>query len=180
MCSSEITIRNVELADIENLRNIGRQTFIEAFSDDNTQSNLESYLSESFNINRLGLEIKESNSEFYFAEIDKFILGYLKLNKGNAQTEEISAKAIEIERIYVLRDYYGKQVGQLLYNQALNIAQSSLADFLWLGVWENNPRAIRFYEKNGFVKFGQHSFMLGEEEQIDILMKLKIAPSDCF
>lgn len=83
-------------------------------------------------------------------------------------------KALEIERIYVLSEYHGKRIGQLLYEKAMQIAKQSNADYIWLGVWEENPRAISFYKKNGFVEFDKHIFKLGDDEQTDIMMKLQL------
>jgi diamine N-acetyltransferase len=67
--------------------------------------------------------------------------------------------------------YHGKKVGQLLYNKALEIAKRQKKSLIWLGVWEENPKAIRFYEKNGFVAFDKHIFKFGEDEQTDVMMK---------
>jgi ribosomal protein S18 acetylase RimI-like enzyme len=83
-------------------------------------------------------------------------------------------RAMEIERIYVLKDFHGKNVGQLLYQKAIDIALVKKADYVWLGVWEENPRAINFYKKNGFVEFDKHIFVLGDDEQTDIMMRLKL------
>jgi ribosomal protein S18 acetylase RimI-like enzyme len=80
--------------------------------------------------------------------------------------------ALEIERIYVLKDFHGKSVGQVLYNKAIDIAKEKKTKYVWLGVWEENPRAISFYKKNGFVEFDKHIFILGDDEQTDIMMKL--------
>lgn len=81
---------------------------------------------------------------------------------------------MEIERIYVLKEFHGKKVGQILYEKAIELAKGIDADFIWLGVWEENPRAIRFYEKNGFSAFDKHIFQLGNDEQTDIMMKLEL------
>jgi ribosomal protein S18 acetylase RimI-like enzyme len=78
---------------------------------------------------------------------------------------------LEIERLYVLKEYHGKQVGALLYEQALAISKERKAPYIWLGVWEENPRAIRFYQKQGLVEFGEHIFQLADDEQRDVLMK---------
>ncbi|MBP7822091.1 MAG: GNAT family N-acetyltransferase, partial [Saprospiraceae bacterium] len=102
------------------------------------------------------------------------VIGYLKLNFGSSQTELQDEKALEIERIYVSKEYHGKSVGQLLYDMAIQIAKQKNADYVWLGVWEENPRAINFYKKNGFVAFDKHIFKLGDDEQTDIMMKLKL------
>lgn len=66
------------------------------------------------------------------------------------------------------------KVGQALFDTALIIAQNIKADYLWLGVWEQNPRALRFYKKNGFIEFDKHIFRLGNEVQTDIMLKLEL------
>lgn len=68
-------------------------------------------------------------------------------------------------------------MGQILYDTALQTAIGSTIDYVWLGVWEKNIRAINFYKKNGFVAFGKHIFKLGDDEQTDIMMKLNLMPS---
>ncbi len=81
-------------------------------------------------------ELNDKNAEFYFAELDSKIIGYLKLNFGPSQTELKDDKALEIERIYVLKEFHGNKVGQLLYEKAIQIARQTNADYVWLGVWE--------------------------------------------
>lgn len=132
------------------------------------------YLNEAFSLEKLKTELNDPNSEFYFALLDNQVIGYLKLNSGNSQTELKDEKAVEIERIYVLKEYHGKNVGQLLYEKALQIAKAANAEFIWLGVWEENSRAINFYKKNGFVEFDKHIFKLVEDEQTYLMMKLHL------
>src|SRR5690606_2609409 len=95
-------------------------------------------------------------------------------NKGFAKWRFKGDKGLEIERIYVLKDFHGKKVGQLLYDKAIEVAKEKKSDYIWLGVWEENPRAINFYKKNGFVEFDKHIFKLGNDEQLDIMMTLKL------
>lgn len=132
------------------------------------------YLEEGFSSEKLSDELNNKNSEFYFAALDNNVIGYLKLNFGQSQTELKDDKALEIERIYVLKEFHGKNVGQLLYDKAMQIARQINANYVWLGVWEENSRAISFYKKNGFVEFGKHIFKLGNDEQTDIMMKLQL------
>jgi ribosomal protein S18 acetylase RimI-like enzyme len=169
-----IYIEKVTLNNIDQLQKIGRQTFYETFSAGNTEENMTKYLEEGFSIEKLTSELNDKNSEFYFAILDNNVIGYLKLNFGQSQTELQDVKALEIERIYVSKEFHGKNVGQLLYNKAIQIARQKKAEYIWLGVWEENPRAINFYKKNGFVEFDKHIFRLGNDEQIDIMMKLKL------
>lgn len=169
-----ISIIKAELQDIEKLQKIGRQTFFETFSESNSEENMQKYLDEGFSIEKLTTELTDTNTEFYFAVLDAEVIGYLKLNFGESQTELKDNKALEIERIYVSKEFHGKSVGQLLYDKAIEVAKHKNADYVWLGVWEENPRAISFYKKNGFVEFDKHIFKLGDDEQIDIMMKLNL------
>jgi ribosomal protein S18 acetylase RimI-like enzyme len=169
---TNIEIIKVELKDIRLLQKIGRETFRETFSDGNTEENMTKYLEQGFSIEKLTVELNDQNTDFYFATFNGKIIGYLKLNFGQSQTELQDEKGLEIERIYVSKEFHGKKVGQVLYEKALEIAKLNKSDFVWLGVWEENPRAINFYKKNGFVEFDKHIFKLGNDEQMDIMMKL--------
>ncbi len=169
-----ISIAKAELQDIEKLQKIGRQTFFETFSESNSEENMRKYLNEGFSIEKLTTELTDTNAEFYFAVFDEEVIGYLKLNFGDSQTELKDNKALEIERIYVSKEFHGKSVGQLLYDKVIEVAKQKNVNYVWLGVWEENPRAISFYKKNGFVEFDKHIFKLGNDEQIDIMMKLNL------
>ncbi|WP_348825487.1 GNAT family N-acetyltransferase [Flavobacterium aestuarii] len=166
-----IEIKKVTLDDINLLQEIGKKTFLETFSESNSEENMKKYLEDGFSVEKLTEELNNKHSEFFFAVMDEKVLGYLKLNFGASQTELKDNNSLEIERIYVLQEYHGKKVGQVLYEKALQVANEKKANYVWLGVWEKNPRAIRFYEKNGFVEFDKHIFKLGDDEQTDIMMK---------
>lgn len=169
-----ITIKRITLDDLEKLQKIGRLTFKETFSESNSEENMKNYLEEGFSKEKLTKELEDKNAEFYFANLNNEVIGYLKVNFGDSQTELKDSKALEIERIYVSKEFHGKSVGQLLYDKAIEIAKQKNAEYVWLGVWEENPRAISFYRKNGFVEFDKHIFKLGNDEQTDLMMKLKL------
>ena len=170
----KIKITKATIANLIQLQEVGRQTFTETFSTSNTAANMSTYLEEGFSIEKLTTELQNRESEFYLATLNGAVIGYLKINFGQAQTEVQEGNSLEIERIYVLQDFHGKKVGQLLYEKAIQIAKNKKVAFVWLGVWEENNRAIQFYTKNGFVAFDQHIFRLGDDEQTDIMMKLAI------
>jgi len=171
---SKIEIKKASLSDLEVLQIISIQTFSETFAEVNTPENIENYNRESFNLEKLTSEITNPNSQFFIAYSDSEPIGYLKINFGDAQTEILNDHALEIHRIYVLQAFHGKKVGQLLLDKAIDVAQQSTADYIWLGVWEENHRALQFYTKNGFITFDTHIFILGEEKQTDLLMKLEV------
>ncbi len=165
-------IKKISLSELEELQKISVQTFVDTFSEQNSEEDMQNYISEKLNLDQLKSELENPNSEFYFAENNVGISGYLKLNFGDAQTEVQSQNSVEIERIYVSKEFLGLKVGQILFEKSLEIAEERKADFIWLGVWEENHRAIRFYEKNGFEVFGKHDFKLGNDVQTDLMMKL--------
>ena len=169
-----IQVRKATTKDLNTVQRIGRETFFETFADSNTEDDMNKYLEDSFNDHQLTVELSNPDSLFYIALEDESPVGYLKVNTGSAQTEQQDEKALEIERIYVKSSHHGKKVGQLLYEKALEVAQQQHNSYLWLGVWEKNPRAIRFYEKNGFVAFDKHIFKMGDDEQVDIMMKKEL------
>jgi len=165
------SIQKVLVEDLKKLQEIGQQTFSETFAKDNTEENLASYLEKDFSSEKLLMELNTLHSEFYFALQNHQVIGYLKINIGSAQTELKDENGLEIERIYVLKEFHGKKMGQFLLDKAFEIAKQRNMEYLWLGVWEKNPKAIQFYKKNGFIEFDQHLFVLGDDEQTDIMMK---------
>ena len=167
-------IRKINIDDLETLRELSIQTFKETFEEVNTEEDMQKYLDENLSIEKLKTELENVNSEFYFAENNGEILGYLKLNFKDAQTEKLEENHFEIERIYVLKAFLGQKIGQILFDKAIEIGREKNLEYVWLGVWEENHRAIRFYGKNGFEIFGKHDFVLGEDVQTDLLMKMKI------
>ena len=167
-------VRKATISDLKILKEISKTTFKETFASENSTENMTEYLESAFTDEKLIGELTNNNSEFYFVEIKGSVVGYLKVNFNDSQTELKVSNALEIERIYVLKDFHGKKVGQILYDKAIEIAKTKELNNVWLGVWEHNPRAIRFYEKNGFKVFDKHIFKLGEDEQTDIMMKLEI------
>jgi ribosomal protein S18 acetylase RimI-like enzyme len=172
---NEIVINKIGIEQIEQLQQIGRQTFEETFAESNSAENMAKYLEEAYSHEKLSAELNDPSSFFYFAILDQKVIGYLKLNMGGSQTEVKDNDALEIERIYVLKEFHGKKVGQLLFDKAITIAKEHHVAYIWLGVWEENKKAIQFYSKNGFIEFDQHVFVLGDEVQTDIMMKLELS-----
>ena len=165
-------IKECSLEDIEKVKYISEKTFYETFSEGNTEENMENYLKENFSYDKMTSEISNTYSKFYIVESNDEVVAYMKINFDKAQTEEGYDNTIEVQRIYVLEDFKGKRIGKALIQKAIEIGKESKVDYLWLGVWEHNIKAIGFYEKLGFKKFDTHIFKLGDDEQVDHLMKL--------
>lgn len=161
--------------DLPALRDLAEATFRETFSSQNTPQNISAYATVAFDMDRVTAEFENAHSRFWFARSGPDIAGYLKLNTGPAQTEQDLENAMEIERIYATRAFQGRGVGKRLMATALEAAREADVDWVWLGVWEHNQKAIAFYERQGFEPFGRHAFRLGDDEQTDVMMKKKIA-----
>lgn len=167
-----IEIVKVGLTDIDQLIAISVDTFQETFGGSNSADNMEKYIKESRSPEKVERELRTSGAEFYFAKAeDGEIIGYLKINTGHAQTEHQPYNFMEIERIYVRSSHHGKRIGLQLMEFVFQKAEEKNKQTIWLGVWEHNLKAIQFYQKLGFVAFDKHSFMLGDDEQTDIMMK---------
>jgi ribosomal protein S18 acetylase RimI-like enzyme len=160
--------------DTELLLNIGRQTFFEKFTENNSEENMLKYAEEAYTFEKIANEVNNPNSQFYLANLNNQTVGYLKINLGDAQTELKDPQALELERIYVLNEFQGKKIGQMLFDKTLELAKKAAVNYVWLGVWEENKSAIKFYEKNGMKAFSKHIFMLGNDPQTDIMMKIEL------
>lgn len=174
MIIGDLKFVKLNFGDVKELGKISRQTYLDAFSGENSPENMRAYLDSSLSEEKLLEELKEPKSEFYFAEMNHKTIGYFKINFGDAQTDLHDPNAMELERIYVVKEFQGKKIGQELLNKALEIAKKNQMDYLWLGVWEKNQGAIRFYERNGFSVTGSHPFRMGDEIQTDLIMKLPL------
>ena len=168
----ELRIKECNLHDIEKVKYISEKTFYETFSNENTKEDMENYLKENFSYEQIESEIKNIASRFYIVENSEEVVAYMKLNFDRAQTEIGHPNSIEVQRIYVLQEYKSKKIGKSLMQKAIEVGRKNNINYIWLGVWEYNINAIKFYEKLGFEKFDTHIFKLGEDEQTDNLMKL--------
>ena len=168
----QFLIKECTLEDTEKVKYISEKTFYETFSNENTEEDMENYLKENFSYEQVENEIKNNNSRFYIVEDNEEVVAYMKVNFDKAQTEKGHNNTLEVQRIYVLQEYKSNHIGKRLIQKAIEIGRDNHVNYIWLGVWEHNINAIKFYEKLGFEKFDTHVFKLGEDEQTDNLMKL--------
>ena len=171
----ELTMRRCRRDDLPALRELSVATFTTAFGHLNTPEDMASYCEKAFGEKPLRQQMDNPESSFWFLEADGATAGYIKLNTGSVQTEDIGdPDAMEIERIYVATPFQGQGLGAYMIEQAAAKAEEMGKTVLWLGVWEHNIRAIRFYEAHGFSPCGTHTFFLGSDEQTDTLMRREL------
>jgi ribosomal protein S18 acetylase RimI-like enzyme len=147
------------------------RSFYYAFAAYNTPESMEKFMLGPFSQEKLVAEFNDLRHFFYLAVDGEGLLGYVKLIETSLPGRSPGSDSIEISRIYVDNKITGRGVGQVLMNTAIRFARERKKTVIWLGVWEHNLRAIAFYKRFGFEKFGQHEFILGNDIQNDWLMK---------
>lgn len=165
-----INIEKCTLEDSRKLQEISYETFNETFKHQNSPENMNAYLEGAFDLKQLAKELSNIWSQFFFVYFNNEVAGYLKINTNDAQSEEMGDESLEIERIYIKNKFQKHGLGKYLLNKAIEIAMERNKNKIWLGVWEKNENAIAFYKKMGFVQTGAHSFYMGDEEQMDLIM----------
>ena len=171
---SEIVIRAATEQDSALIADLSRQTFFDTFSAENTKANMDKFMEEQFTRQKLMDEIKEPWLTFFLAFIMDEPVGYVKIRDSSVPLSLVNESCLEIARIYSVQHTIGKGVGKKLMQTCVDIATQRQKHILWLAVWEKNQRAIDFYHKWGFEKFGQQDFILGDDVQKDWLMRKKL------
>jgi len=168
---ADILIRRAGIEDASIIADLSRQTFYDTFAAVNTKANMDKFMNEQFSREKLMKEVETGDGIFFLAyDIDEAV-GYMHMRDGNYYPEFGKSSFIEIERIYAVQSSVGKGVGSRMIEKSIDTAKNREREIIWLGVWEHNKRAIDFYTKWGFEKFGQHNFLLGNDVQTDWLMK---------
>jgi len=169
-------IRHATLDDAKALTDLSYTTFWDAFAHHpkNGPDDLAHYMRQAFNLEQITEELSDPRAIFLIAEIEGELAGYAKLVLDNIEPGITAKKPIELNRLYSQQKFLGQGVGQSLMDACFALAQKEGHDTMWLGVWEFNPRAQRFYEKNGFHFAGKHTFVLGSDPQTDLLMQKTI------
>src|SRR6478672_10325241 len=164
---AEISIRSATVDDAKVLTDLSYTTFWDAFAHHpkNAPDDLAHYMRQAFNADQIAVELADPNAIFLVAEVDGKPAGYAKLILESREEGITAERPIELSRLYSHQEYIGKGVGQNLMDACFELAATRGHDVMWLGVWEYNPRAQRFYEKNGFREVGRHTFQLGSDPQ---------------
>lgn len=169
-----IDVKKATGKDVPVLVQLARKTFEESFSEDNTPSNMTAYLNDAFSPEKVAQEIEETDSQYFLAWEGNNPVGYARVRLSNEVKDDLQESALELQRIYVDGAHQGKRIGVALIDACLNYARQHNFHWIWLGVWEKNFKAQKFYENWGFEKFGEHVFQMGDDPQTDWLMKKRI------
>ncbi len=171
----KIHSRIATIEDAALLADISRTTFYDTYHAYNTKEDMDMFLQEHFSLDIVIAELNNTDNTFLFAYDNEQLCGYVKLSESKAQDQLKDWSTLEIARIYSIKEKIGKGIGKILIEESISIAIQKNKQMIWLGVWKQNPRAIVFYQKNGFEIFGEQDFVLGKDVQQDWLMKRSLA-----
>jgi diamine N-acetyltransferase len=171
---AELSVRRASVTDAEMLARLGARTFRETFGGQNTPENMASYLAKAFNAAVVAREIADPNVTYLVGEIDDCPAAYAMVRSVPAPALVTGPSPLELVRFYVDRQWQGAGIARTLMRACDDEGRRRGARTLWLGVWEKNPRAIRFYEKCGFRDLGSQPFVLGDDVQTDRVMARSI------
>ncbi len=181
-----MTFRLIDAKDLYTLVEIACTTFIETYADQNDPTEFYTYVEQTFAPEQLQNELNTEGAIFYFIEHDNYNIGYFKINtnKSPAHADRPhfyfdfspfeSLQMTELERIYLKKEFQGKGFAAEMMSFIESCARQKNSQYLWLGVWTMNPKAIHYYEKCGFDTIGEHIFQIGDDAQKDYLMWKKI------
>ena len=169
-----MTIRMATSSDAALVADLARRTFYESFARYNTEENMRLFLDHQFPRERQMAEVGAPGRTFLLAFIDEEPVGYASLRESEAPEGLTGEKGIEIVQLYSDERYIGKGVGPVLMQACLDFGRQQEKEWIWLGVWERNHRAIAFYTKWGFERFGEHIFLVGLDAQTDWWMRRKL------
>ena len=171
---AEIVVAIATPEDYITIAVIGRFTFYETWRPVNTEEDMQLYMAGAFDPEKIKKDLEDSGNTFLIACYGDEVVGYAKLRSDRTHDEFKGASAIEMERIYVKQQYQGKKLGKALMDKSLELARQGNYGWFWLGVNQENYKAIDFYKLYGFAVFGTKSFKLGNAADDDYLMKLKL------
>lgn len=171
---ANITVRQAYAADVDTIVSLGRKTFVETYGDTNKKEAVAAYVDQMFNHERIEKEVNTFGERFFITYVGDLPVGFTKLSENRIPKGLNGKKKIQLERIYVLKEYQGFKIGTELIEKVLSVAKEEGYKIVWLSVWQKNNKAIQFYQKAGFVIYDTDTFQFGEELHDDFLMKKEI------
>lgn len=174
------TIRRALPTDAANLAAFGARLYQAAFSEGNTPENMTAYLAKTYGIPQQTAELSDEGMLTLLAENiadHGYLIGYAQVRRNLSWPGCVTSPApLELYRFYVDYPYHGSGAAQRLMQEAFTAAGELGGRSLWLSVWEQNPRAVAFYAKCGFIDVGTADFWMGTEQQTDRVMVADLTP----
>ena len=168
---NKLTIKKAKHRDTNTLAKLGRHTFTDTYAGKIPKHALKRYVLQHFNPKVIAGALREKKSGFSIAYIGGKPAGYSKINVSRNVQGKKDPRCSELEKLYVLKEFQGKGIGNALLKKFENAAKKRGNTFVWLGIWKKNKRAISFYKRHGYAEFSSRIFTIGKIRQKDPLFK---------
>jgi diamine N-acetyltransferase len=168
-----IKFRRAEVLDASNLAALSRQVFSSTYGAVLSAATLSTHLELHLNAKVFEQDILGQQVIFWLATIENDLVGFIKLERTSSPVCLDSSSSIELMKLYVSLERQNLGIGQGLLEVAVQNLDAEF-DTVWLLVWEHNPRAIGFYEKQGFQKIGRQNVMVVETVFHDFVMSRRM------
>jgi ribosomal protein S18 acetylase RimI-like enzyme len=169
-----VLIREATISDLPKLRALAISVFTVTFEKANNPNDFKAFMDEAYSEAQMRKELAEPGAVYLIAEDGEHFAGYARVRENNEVDNDLGKNHLELQRLYADIPWQGKGVAKALMDACEKIARDRGKDWIWLGVWEHNPKAQHYYHKHGYERFSEHSFMLGNDKQTDWLMRKKI------
>jgi ribosomal protein S18 acetylase RimI-like enzyme len=166
-----VLIREATIADLPKLRALAISVFTITFEKANNPDDFKTFMDEAYSEVQMRKELAEPGAVYLIAEVGDLFAGYARVRENNEVDQYLGTNHLELQRLYADIPWQGKGVANALMEACEKIVRDRSKEWIWLGVWEHNPKAIHYYQKHGYEQFSQHDFMLGSDKQTDLLMR---------
>jgi ribosomal protein S18 acetylase RimI-like enzyme len=168
---TEPSIRRARSADAAALADIGALTFIETFAHLYRPEDLQAFLAEAHSVEAVAKDLANPRKALWIVERGGQPVGYALAGPCDLPHDDVTDACGELKRFYMRRDLQGGGVGRRLFDEIMDWLQAAGPRDVWIGVWSENHKALRFYERNGFAKAGEYGFRVGEQLDREFILK---------
>lgn len=176
--TGDLVIRHATSGDAVTLSSFAAHVFHETFAPDNDSMDMQVYLRDAFTPEKQAAEIADPLCVCLMAMVGETMAGYALLRTDATDPGVAAERSMELQRFYVDHAWHGQGVASRLMAACIEAARGRGGATMWLGVWERNARAIRFYAKQGFTDSGTQEFRLGRDLQTDRVMVRSVRDRD--
>jgi diamine N-acetyltransferase len=169
-----LQVREATVADLHALHALAVQVFTVTFENTTSPEDFKTFMNDTYTLEKMEAEFSDVGAIYFVAEEDGALAGYARVRESDEVDYLLGNNHLELQRLYADVAWQGKGVAKLLMDACEQVALDRGKDWIWLGVWEHNYKAQRFYQKHGYERFGDHVFMMGTDKQTDWLMRKRV------
>lgn len=170
----QVVLREATREDVAALQALAVRTYLDTFAGTATDEDNRLLMEKIYSRAQLLRDADEPGARLVLACVGDRPVGFLRLRENAEVNTWLGSSHLELHRLYLDSSFHGTGLANRVMQVAYTETQQRQRTWLWLGVWERNYRAQRFYERHGFERFGEHTFWVGHDPQIDWLMRKKI------